>query len=263
MRRNLEPFWSLKLLSILAPLVSAGPLACDAESTAAPSKEDVIDDGRLDNAKADGAVPADWTCSASWYGTNDGCDNGCCAQDPDCADPDAYQYNWNHGCESDDEDTTPDECISDYECADPLVCRPSSTADRCQVRGTTGASCDEDDDCAGGRVCEYYSGDDRCRMPETVDPSGEPDPPDTSDECVGDCRTCVDDVECPAGWMCQGVNGGQDFRCRHWWGLYNADEDCARSEQACQASECSFNVHCGVNEECNGALTGIYTCEPA
>lgn len=260
MTKNLHP-WSLGILSILLPLAFAGPLACDAAPTAAPAKEDVIDDGRLDVAKADGAVPADWTCSASWYATNDGCDNGCCAQDPDCSDPDAHQYQWNHGCESDDEDTTPDECTSDYQCADPLVCRPSSTADRCQVRGATGALCDEDDDCAGGRVCEYEYGQSRCSGP--ADPSPAPDPADPSSECVGDCRTCVDDLECPAGWMCQGVNGGQDFRCRHWWGLYNPDEDCVRAEQVCEASECSSNVHCGVGEECNSALNGVRTCGPA
>jgi hypothetical protein len=29
-------------------------------------------------------VPSSWACNPSWYGTNDGCDCGCYANDPDC-----------------------------------------------------------------------------------------------------------------------------------------------------------------------------------
>jgi hypothetical protein len=39
-------------------------------------------------------VPDEWTCDPNWYGIDDGCDCGCGALDPDCANPtvDACEY---------------------------------------------------------------------------------------------------------------------------------------------------------------------------
>jgi len=34
-----------------------------------------------------GSAPSEWTCSASFYNANDGCDCNCGAQDPDCGKP--------------------------------------------------------------------------------------------------------------------------------------------------------------------------------
>ncbi len=39
-----------------------------------------------DNSTCEGGVPAEWTCSPTFYGADDGCDCGCGAVDPDCAD---------------------------------------------------------------------------------------------------------------------------------------------------------------------------------
>ncbi|KAJ1638683.1 hypothetical protein T492DRAFT_857828, partial [Pavlovales sp. CCMP2436] len=38
-------------------------------------------------------VPTTWSCAASYYGTNDGCDCGCGAVDPDCASSSSTLYN--------------------------------------------------------------------------------------------------------------------------------------------------------------------------
>ena len=58
------------------------------------------------------AIPAGWTCSDSFFGTDDGCDCGCGASDPDCASPRIEDCGGFDGCgdgEIDPNDTT--QCI--------------------------------------------------------------------------------------------------------------------------------------------------------
>jgi hypothetical protein len=47
--------------------------------------------------------PDGWTCSPSYYNTNDGCDCGCGIWDPDCDDADAHVYNCDGACEKNDD----------------------------------------------------------------------------------------------------------------------------------------------------------------
>jgi hypothetical protein len=51
----------------------AGELAC-------------ADDCTFDTTACEGGVPAEWTCNPGFFGTDDGCDCGCGAADPDCID---------------------------------------------------------------------------------------------------------------------------------------------------------------------------------
>lgn len=46
------------------------------------------------NCPQDCSVPPEWTCEPSYYGTDDGCDCGCGAFDPDCPDSSVESCNW-------------------------------------------------------------------------------------------------------------------------------------------------------------------------
>lgn len=46
------------------------------------------------------ALPEPWVCSLVFYGSGDGCDCGCGAVDPDCAEGDVYACDFNHCLES-------------------------------------------------------------------------------------------------------------------------------------------------------------------
>jgi hypothetical protein len=64
-------------------------LYCDDEFTSAADDELYAPDCyRLNSAGGNEGtlqdIPSQWTCSASWFAANDGCDCGCGAPDPDC-----------------------------------------------------------------------------------------------------------------------------------------------------------------------------------
>jgi len=66
-------------------------------------------------------IPPEWTCSDDWYSGNDGCDCGCGAFDPDCANPtvDACDYCGEMGtCNPGDQD------CSELEPNNNAVCQP-------------------------------------------------------------------------------------------------------------------------------------------
>jgi len=79
---------------------------------------------------AEAGVPADWTCSESYYNALDGCDCNCGAWDPDC-DVDGQ---WLYGCPS-----------QDYTCAMDSAGQPSCDDSAGQVQGI----------CASGYVEAY------------------------------------------------------------------------------------------------------------
>ncbi len=60
--------------------------SCDADCTAAACGDRVCDAGEWTSCPDDCVVtvPDGWTCDPGWYGTNDGCDCDCGAEDPDC-----------------------------------------------------------------------------------------------------------------------------------------------------------------------------------
>lgn len=74
----------LPILTLLAALAGA---------TAAVSTARAYDSQNL---------PPNWQtnrCPASWYGTDDGCDCGCGAKDPDCADAKRTSCDYSYGCD--------------------------------------------------------------------------------------------------------------------------------------------------------------------
>ena len=71
--------------------------------------------------------PATWTCSEVTYGTGDGCDCGCGALDPDCADAvERWHSAWN--------------CDAGQVCVAPGICSGLPTAVRLRGASTTGAA---------------------------------------------------------------------------------------------------------------------------
>ena len=128
-------------------------------------------------AQDDGGVtaPDGWTCTASYYGSDDGCDCGCGIPDPDC--PDATEAS----------------CTYDW-CSDGNV---ASLSDPTQ--------CEVEQPAAPGWTCSngYYGSDDGCDCG-----CGAPDPDcasNTMDACAyngcdeGDAPTSADPTQCAPG----------------------------------------------------------------
>ena len=123
------------------------------------------------------SIPAGWSCRRRWYAAEDGCDCGCGAYDPDCADPTQEVYHCVAGSA----------CLSDGSCA---VALPSGWICPTEVYGA-GDGCDcncgaRDPDCdamagpalncADGLVCD---GGGRCvdgEVGPTVEPVAEAGP---------------------------------------------------------------------------------------
>ena len=80
--------WSILLTAVTLVL------GCDPDAESLPEK---TERGDRVVGKADGDLaPADWDCAPAYYGSNDGCDCGCGAFDPDCDDAsvDACHFEW-------------------------------------------------------------------------------------------------------------------------------------------------------------------------
>lgn len=160
----------------------------------------------LDNATCDGGMcngDPRWTCDISFYGTNDGCDCGCGALDPDC--PSSMTS------EDCDYDACEDE--TEVDAADPTRCVPIELP----AGWTCGAYWLTDG------VCECGCGipDPECGVDLTIDDcsnyyhgcdGGRPDPASPT-ECI----------PVPAGWDCNGMSYGDgDCSC----GCGALDSDC-------------------------------------
>ncbi len=131
-------------------------------------------------AQSDGGTataPAGWTCSATYYASDDGCDCGCGIVDPDCEDstPESCGYSWcGTNSATDPADTT--QCVDEAPPAEGWTCTFS-----------------------------YYGGDDGCDCG-----CGAPDP-DCESDALSSCRynyceegeapTAADPTQCaPGAW---------------------------------------------------------------
>ncbi len=102
------------------------------------------------------SVPAEWTCSESWYGDGD-CDCGCGIIDSDCADGNASSCDFSGACTSQNLtvnltqnwlcDALPPECTDDADC---------TTVGEICVDGecVLPPECTVDTDCADGEICD-------------------------------------------------------------------------------------------------------------
>jgi hypothetical protein len=186
------------------------------------------------SAQAQDAEPAPegWTCSASYYGADDGCDCGCGIADPDCADAavETCGYEWcGETASPNPDDTTA--CIDDPPPAEGWTCSPL------YYGGGDGCDCGcgaVDADCEGQDVnsCTYN----QC-------PTGQAPMPGDNARCEeGEWVSPGSDDEqhqpdAPGDWTCQGsyFGGGDGCDC----GCGAVDADCANSDyDTCQFNYC-------------------------
>ncbi len=109
-------------------------------------------------------LPAEWTCDGSFYGVDDGCDCGCGAVDPDCADATRASCEFINGCFPDDlpEDATPADVNSIPDMNDNSMCVDNTCgdgfavgADACDDGNTTdGDGCSATCTVEDGFACE-------------------------------------------------------------------------------------------------------------
>lgn len=131
-------------------------------------------------------APEGWTCTASYYGSADGCDCGCGIPDPDCPDESAASctYDW---CEAD---------------ANPSQSDPTQ--------------CEAEEPAAPGWTCPngYYGGGDGCDCG-----CGAPDPDCASNELStcqynncdeGNAPTAADPTQCAPGEWTPPASDGED-----------------------------------------------------
>ena len=132
------------------------------------------------------AVPPEWTCDAGFYGTDDGCDCGCGALDPDCDDASA------ESC---------DDCGDEGGCnAGNESCSAIDPTQNwlCKAAPPPAWTCDP----------SYYGSDDGCDCG-----CGVLDP-DCKDATVASCEYCGEDGACDAGSAdCSTINSTQNWLC--------------------------------------------------
>lgn len=130
-------------------------------------------------------VPPEWTCDPDYYDTDDGCDCGCGALDPDCEDGTVDSCD---DCNDEDACSDSEDC-SDINPTENWLCRPSVPAEW---------TCDPD----------YYGTDDGCDCGcGTLDP-------DCTNATVGSCEYCGEDGACDAGSEdCSTINPTQNSLC--------------------------------------------------
>jgi hypothetical protein len=88
--------------------------SCAGTSVACPANIDPTDNSRC-------VAPAEWTCSATFYDANDGCDCGCGALDPDCASNDIASCAY---CDNPGSCSSSGSCPGTIDPTDIAVCTP-------------------------------------------------------------------------------------------------------------------------------------------
>ncbi len=179
-------------------------------------------------------VPATWTCDPTYYGAADGCDCGCGALDPDCADATAAACEYCDGC-----GLVGGSCAEAVQADDNTVCIPADCGDgavqggevcdgappkgaTCADFGFTGGdvgcsatTCNADlSACTGGPMpgwtCPpaYYGTADGCDCGcGIVDP-------DCADANGGSCEYCGAIGSCmPIGAACDTVDATNNALC--------------------------------------------------
>jgi hypothetical protein len=251
----------------LALTIVAGIGGCDTDE---PFSDDLpVKTERGRRGKADGELaPAAWECSASYYGTDDGCDCGCGVVDPDCDSGSAAvcDYEW---CTSGDPQPTHNwQCAGQGGGGGGSGAPGSWTCNASYYDGNDGCDCGcgiADPDCASSSAsaCDYEF----CDWDEDVVATN-------NAQCSslggggGDGggggggggssagQECDDIHDCGVGYTCrydyQGdPEHGTELLCR-WEGLFDPEycETYYGHNRDCYGSECLGSVHCGVGESC-------------
>ncbi len=187
-----------------------------------------------------------WTCSPAYYGTDDGCDCGCGAVDPDCDDATAASCLFCNNAGSCDEEGT------DCSLIDPVnnaICNTASewTCDPDYYGTDDGCDCGcgmLDPDCANATVdaCDYCDDEGSCGTTDcsTIDPANnavceeavwtcDPDyyddgflcdcgcgivDPDCADALVGSCDFCDMTGSCGIGDCPANINPTNNAVCQ-------------------------------------------------
>ncbi len=256
-------------------------------------------DGVCADDAGGGEVPAEWTCTPTYYDGLDGCDCDCGAYDPDCDDPAQTVYNCGLGgtclpdgtCEdgggtggvpaewtcSPDYWDALDGCDCDCGAYDPDCDDPSQTVYGCEA----GQTCDADGACSGGGgggdvpatwSCNdaWYDALDGCDCecgaydPDCDDPTQDVYRCATGELCDSDGICIPDDFGggVPDTWTClpRYYNAGDDCDCD--CGAYDPDcDDPTLDVVNCLAGEvCDSDGTC-VDDGSGGVPSGWF-CDP-
>jgi len=239
-------------------------------------------------------APSGWTCTSSYYGTNDGCDCGCGTSDPDCpsSSSGACEYNWcgsglpnssqnwRCGSSSGGGGGYGSSCTSSSPCASGLVCRYASnyaSGETCQYAGVAGDYCRVAGNCASGFTCSGSA----CRAST---PSGgtwtcSPGYRGTNDGCDCGCGSLDPDCSsgsasacqyrwCPSGqqpnasqnWLCGGGTGStsctSDSQCSG--GNICRPSSVGSSTQQCQSPGTTSSA-CSSSSDCASGYSCTYS----
>ncbi|HWB76402.1 MAG TPA: hypothetical protein VG755_15640, partial [Nannocystaceae bacterium] len=188
-------------------------------------------------------VPDEWTCNPAFYGTDDGCDCGCGALDPDCADNTAASCGFCGDAGSCD--TTGAGCPGIIDPVDNTSCvaPPEWT---CNV-----GFFDADDGCDCG--CGAFDPD--C-ADNTAASCGFCNDTGSCDGTGGGCPGLIDSddnstCEVPAGWTCNEAFFNTDDGCDCGCGV--VDPDCADETGA----SCQFCNDTGSCDDTGAGCPGI------
>lgn len=188
-------------------------------------------------------VPAAWTCEPTTYDTNDGCDCGCGAPDPDCEVPDAFVSGCGPGV------TT---CNADGTCG---TCTPDCAGKTCGGDGCGGScgTCDLDagEDCFAGTCESVCSPTPRICATNTCG----------DDRCGGTCGTCAAGSTCEGGTCVMDVTDVPNNSCRGRCGTAApagcyCDDGCAAAGNCCP----DMAAECGCTPDCTGKQCGSDGC---
>ena len=209
-------------------------------------------------ALAQAAPPAGWTCTATWYGTDDGCDCGCGVADTDCADATRASCQYNH-CESGQVPGTDGVSCAANACGDGFVAR----GETCDDGGSAGCAAD----CSSvdpGYSCSYGSGgchalvcgDGNREGDETCDDGNGAGGDGCSASCqIEDgfaCRTAGEACTAvPAGWACNANYYGSGDGCDCGCGV--EDADCTGG---CAEPGCDVEGVCAYCYDAAGTMVG-------
>ncbi|MCP4504358.1 MAG: trypsin-like peptidase domain-containing protein [Deltaproteobacteria bacterium] len=111
---------------------------------------------------ASSEAPASWTCDASFYGTNDGCDCACGAVDPDCADTTQSVFNCDPGVTCNaaggcDSGTTWTCDPAKYDASDGCDCGCGTLDPDCLKEEQAVLGCAADEVCSSAGTCSAAS----------------------------------------------------------------------------------------------------------
>ena len=110
-----------------------------------------------DAPSAGGGTPTTWTCNPNYYDTNDGCDCGCGAVDPDCASSSASSCRYEH-CDSDEQVVAANNALCSSSGGGGAGTGDDGAGD--DDGGSTSPECDSTLDCEAGYTCRFdYAGD--------------------------------------------------------------------------------------------------------